>query len=665
MLNRNIPIYEGNLPYLYVCYSPEDETLVLPVLGRMYNEGFRLWSACLAGKVSDFISVRHVSTSACVMIFMSHNMRERINSGVPEVIAACRSSLLRTVVLLDDARPENSMFALTSPDSVEYQRSNDAPFWLYAYSADYLERCRGPWPETKVVMREPTYEEVSQESVASEYINLEKIINRGGSKMSKAQPQERFPNNRGYIAPKPDRLEYVPLEKVEAARTEHDRDYDAAMSLLSQCAEKQAEIIINHPRPGERTVPAMPSISPLKSLPDKQAEKEIIRQELNELPADRPERKVDPEVRKKADIVVVPEEKPEIQEAPVAETAPAETKEFDLTVSGIAASIARLASVQEENSVSEQPAAADEVSAQAEQAVTDSEVLVEVPETVAAEPAATEIAEQEQSVEENRSDDIVAANSSSGKSTVQVVVRRQQPAVRVTPVRKRVITETITAPETNQRRRPGLSRAPYGSRLRTPGAEETAAFEQYIRNIALEALASETDTAAAQTPVSHRRYGVRTANTAAAPAVVSVPAAPVVTAAPQEAPAAIRETAAEVAAAPTENAAEQEKTSARKNRYPHNSGALIGLLAALRRERAAAGAAPADESAEKAAAAAYEKSAEKQENVSEEGELKVIRLSDAISERRVSDLQAAVNKFMRIDNTGDPVPHIKVYGIRR
>ena len=38
MLNRNIPVYEGNQPYIYACYSPEDEMLVLPVLTRMYNE---------------------------------------------------------------------------------------------------------------------------------------------------------------------------------------------------------------------------------------------------------------------------------------------------------------------------------------------------------------------------------------------------------------------------------------------------------------------------------------------------------------------------------------------------------------------------------------------------------------------------------------------------
>jgi len=191
MLNRNIPLYEGALPYLYACFSPEDEMLVLPILGRMYNEGFRLWSASLNDKASDFVAVRHVSTSSCVVMFMSHNMLDRINAGIPEVLAACRSSLLRAVVLLDDARPDSRLFALTSPEQLEYQRSNDSSFWLYAYSADYLERCRGPWPEVKIEMREPTFEDVQEDVIAAEYISLEKIITRGGSKPEKVTAPAR------------------------------------------------------------------------------------------------------------------------------------------------------------------------------------------------------------------------------------------------------------------------------------------------------------------------------------------------------------------------------------------------------------------------------------------------------------------------------------------
>lgn len=637
MLNRNIPMYEGALPYLYACFSPEDEMLVLPILGRMYNEGFRLWSAGLSENVSDFVAVRHVSTSACVIMFMSHSMLERIHSGEPEVLAACRSSLLRTVVLLDDARPDNRMFALTSPEHVEYQRSNDAPFWLFAYSADYLERCRGPWPEVKVEMREPTFEDVHQEVIAEEYISLEKIITRGGTKPEQIGAPQRHPNNKGYIAPKPDELTYEPLKKVEAAKTVHDRDYDDAISLLNQCAEKQVDIIINHTRPGENTVPAKPSLSPIKPMPDKQAEMRAIRRELEmfaETP-ERPERKIDPEVRTKADMVVQPDDKQEeIPELPTI-VIPVE----DLSPRAIAEGIEQIAAAVEAETEEGAP----------EETATD---CVPEEETQPQFLPVTEIQTNDDGGE------TVASNSfeGNGKSTVQVVVRRQQAAVRVTPVKKRIITEPVRTSSADENRAPKLSRSPYGGHLRSAALYDNVDFEQYIRDIALSAVSAGT-AEAEEAPVSRRRFGRASRASAQENTVVTVNAA----VRPVAEPEAIVETKAETQENAADESEGQEKTTARKNRYPHNSGMLTGLLAALRHERAT-------EAAEEQEVATQD-SEELVSVVSEaHDEVKVIRLSDAISERKVSDLQAAVNRFMRLDGSSEGVSApltVRTYGIRR
>ena len=650
MLNRNIPIYEGSLPYLYACYSPEDERLVLPILTRMYNEGFRFWSASLAGKVSDFVSVRHVSTSACVIMFMSHSMLERINGGVPEVLAACRSSLLRAVVLLDDVRPDNKKFALTSPEQVEYQRSNDAGFWLYAYSADYLERCRGPWPEVKLAVHEPTYEDVQEEAIAAEYISLENIISRGSSKPEETRPAEQFPNNRGYIQPQPDPLTYEPLGKVEAARTVHDRDYDDAISLLNQVAEKQIDIIISHTRPGENTVAARPTLSPIRPMPDKQAELDAIRQELeaSAQPVERPERRIEPEVRTKADMVVEPEEKPETEEIAAEGNTPqpiAYIPEPELTAVSIAESIRRLSEGEDAAPVQSAPAA---------------EVVKAVPESAADAKPEIEIIEAVDAVPEDRSEAVPANNNDAGRSTVQVVVRKPQPVVRVTPVKKRIITESVSAPARTERTRVAPSRAA----VRT-AEDEAAALEKYIREIALAAV-SEGAAPAAEQPVSHRRYGrnsrpAETVNEAQESAVQQ----PVAQSVPQTASQTVTEPAA--AASVAESAAETaeaagEKTSPRKNRHPHNSEVLTGLLAALRRGRTAS-----VQSESEAARPAAEVRVVAQSEVpfaltslhadsEDESFLKIIRLSDAISERKVSDLQAAVNKFMRAENKPEAAP---------
>ncbi len=669
MLNRNIPVYEGNLPYMYACYSPEDEMLVLPILTRMYNEGFRFWSACLVDKLSDFIAVRHVSTSACVVMFMSHNMIERINAGIPEVLAACRSSLLRAVVLLDDARPDNRIFPLTVPERMEYQRSNDAAFWLNAYSADYLERCRGPWPEIKLSMQEPTYEDVQAEAIVAEYISLENIISRGSSKPEGTAVVQPYPNNRGYIQPKPDEFTYEPLGKVEAARTEHDRDYDDALALLNQCADRQIDIIINHTRPGENSVASMPSLSPIRPMPDKQAELDAIRDELirSAQPVERPERRIDPEVRTKADMIVEPEEKPE---APAEETANPEVKEPipyipepELTVKSIADSIRQL-------TMSDGDGAAQPVAEQSQEIQEEDQHEEAV---AAAEPQADSIEAQSESVDiaavvEDRSGSMAEKNgtkaSAPAKTTVQVVVRKPQPAVRVTPVKKRVITEPAhtPAPSRSGVSRPKLSRSPFSGHLRAAESDPIA-FEQYVRSIALSAINTADKQTEETAPVSHRRFGRvnRTAETVHAQDNVVSVAVNVVT--PRAEEQVMPQPAVSEPASDAQNTeAAPEKSSRRKSRFPHNSEALTGLIAALRRERSSAreDAAQENEAAEvREIVATIRAVADQQieaESETVDSGVKVIKLSDAISERRISDLQEAVNKFMSLDNAREAAP---------
>jgi len=670
MLNRNIPIYEGNLPYIYACYSPEDEMLVLPILTRMYNEGFRFWSACLAEKLSDFIAVRHVSTSSCVVMFMSHSMLERIKAGIPEVLAACRSSLLRAVVLLDDVCPDNRMFPLTSPERLEYQRSNDSAFWLNAYSADYLERCRGPWPEIKLSLEEPSYEDVQEEAIAAEYISLENIISRGGTKPGKTAAVQSYPNNRGYIQPGSDEFTYAPLGKVEAARTVHDRDYDDALALLNQCADKQIDIIINHTRPGENTVASLPTLSPIRPMPDKQAELDAIRDELarSAQPVERPERRIDPEVRTKADMIVEPEDKP-AEETAEADAQPQSAEkeqipyipEPELTVRSIADSIRQL-TMNSAEAVTQQEQSADESAALPE----------DQPEAKAEESSADEKIPEEETVTEDRNEPVEPKKTAGPrlpvKSTVQVVVRRQQPAVRVTPVRKRVITEParVSVQTGNTVSRPRLSRSSLGGHLRAVKSDPIA-FEQYIRDIALSAVTSaeqQEDSA----PVSHRRFGRsgRAAETApvheaAAPAAVIAAAPnPEVQPAPQQTVTGISDESR------SPEIASEEKVSRRKNRFPHNSELLTGLIAALRRERGIArenSTVSADEATGEAEVreivASIRATAEQSVGDSvepEESSVKVIRLSDAITERKVSDLQNAINKFMNLENTPEAAP---------
>lgn len=651
MPDIKIPLYEGALPYLYVCFSPEDEDLVLPVLARMYNEGFRLWSASAAQSTTDFSSVRHVNAAAGVVMFMSHNLVERLNSGVPEVLASARSALLRTVVLLDDASPDNRAFALASPERVEYRPGNDAAFWLYVGGADYLERCRGPWPTQKVLTRQPVFEDVREEAIEAEYVALEQLI-EGASSEPTEKPAENVPqNNEGYIPPRPDGLVYIPLDKVEAARTEHDRDYDEVLGLLTQCADKQTEIIINHPRPAEGEA-MLPHLTKLKPLEDRGAELANIKRELmsSSEAVERPERVFEPVVLTKADMVVEP---------------PAEVD--PLSAQAISERIDELS-------------AAQPVSDEAEPTQAQSEEADALPTTAeAAEPERVEV-EPEPSPEPAQAEPVEAfiplpEAVDVGVKTVQVLVRKQQ-HLRVPVTKKRVIVPTVSvsAPaQSSPVERRGymrLGRASFGAQRLPAELRDKLTFEQYVRDIALSAVAANTTEAdGAEQPRSARRYAGRPSRQQPEEPCASVvpevfAAAPAPRTAPADAPA---DDAAVLAGAVP------EKSAARKSRFPHNSALLTGLMSALRRERAGQVEEPAamrqdvtDDAAEPQGEEPEPPTFPTETDAAEGSHIKVIRLSDAISERRVSDLQAAVNKFMNIESSSEAVAVVpRMLGIRR
>lgn len=211
MLHQTIPPYEGSQPFLYACYCVQDEELALPILARMYNEGFRLFSALGCASSSDFRSIQRLNASASIMLFMSRNMLDCIRRSEPEVIAAVKSSCLRIIVQLDDSEPSSDIYAMSVPEKIAYSTGNDAPFWLYIYSNDALEKCRGPWPEKKLQTTESQYDDVPDEQLSEEYRRLESIMMGDTLKNTAPVREERFRNNDGYIVPEPDQRVYIPL----------------------------------------------------------------------------------------------------------------------------------------------------------------------------------------------------------------------------------------------------------------------------------------------------------------------------------------------------------------------------------------------------------------------------------------------------------------------
>ena len=209
MLFQELPKYEGSQPFLYACYCAEDEVLVFPILARMYNEGFRQWASCRGKGKPDFRALQRLSAASSIIMFMSGTALSLIREGDPELISCAKSPCLRAVVHLDNAEP-GDIYALSAPERIPYKPGNEAPFWLSIYSLTPLERCRGPWPSEKLLLRDPEFDDISQETLREEYQTIRGLMNVGtpGRMTEKFElpgdnPKTPHPDDEPYAPPPP------------------------------------------------------------------------------------------------------------------------------------------------------------------------------------------------------------------------------------------------------------------------------------------------------------------------------------------------------------------------------------------------------------------------------------------------------------------------------
>ena len=525
MLNQVIPPYEGNQPFLYACYCAEDEALAFPILARMYNEGFRLFSAlaCRSDRHSkkgdnDFRSVQRLNASSSVILFMSHNMLDRIRRSDPEVITAVKSASLRVVVQLDGSEPSGDIYALSVPDHIEYSHGNDAPFWLYIYSSDALEKCRGPWPEEskRLRMTESNFEDVSEEALSEEYFQLENILS--GKSAAQPQKQETYINNGGYIMPVPDEYVYIPLDYTG------DKQFDEVFGLLNKEAE-HAHAVATAPLKTE--LPPQPTE---ESYPEPNWDAAPKHQITEELPPPPPVQQDAPEI--KADTIVdlsEPVEQVEPESEPIAEASlsPAEV---------------------EEEATTEPEAPTSEPEPQPTPAAEEPAVL----------PEPEPLPEQKSEPAKPSSVPVMVKTASRRR------VRTSVTAVRRTKVAASHMTlepDSSALIEANMRDRAYLQN--YARRLVREAMAETVPL---LKAEALSAVQPTEPEAPAETKRKHSRK----------------PTAPVLQAAVE--PININQQPAPAAKASAAEPAAEDTVKGRKNKHPHSKG-LSGLFAALKAKR--------------------------------------------------------------------------------
>ncbi len=541
MYHQKIPSYEGAQPFIYALYCKEDEALVFPILARMYNEGFRVCCAPTTGISSDFHTQQRLAAASNVIMFISQQMSERLRIGDPEVVSAARSPLLRSVVLLGDVHVKNSAFAMSVPDHVEYRAENDSSFWLYVYSNDYFDPCRGPWPEKKLLLREPMYEDISEEVVSEEYQYLENImsgVKKEETEFDPFDPDQLYPNNIGYIAPQPDELVYIPLERLAVAKSEHDNQLDEVLELINQAEGAVAQSL----RQAAENIQAAEAVESMSAI-EQPAEEALITEAVEA------EEIIEEEIieaEPKADIIITPVED-------VKEEAAAITPDFE----------------EIEQSESETPAVLEEIIPEAN----ISRKAINAADVIRASSAVLKASEPKDEIEQYLS-------ARKRRSSVPVMVRLHPSApaaCRVQPVKR-----VVERPSVSGRSAMHLSAVPVAGSVLPPSISDSISFEQYVRDIARSVVVNELPAAntapqSEEQTVSTRKFRQRSnvvpVVTATAPAsAVNTPEPPI---GPQQ--------------IDLVGVEEDKPASKRKSRFPHqNSGLLAELMESLRQRRIAA-----------------------------------------------------------------------------
>lgn len=73
-MNGNYPVaYKGNEPFIFISYAHKDSEIVLPVINRLQQDGYRVWydEGIAPGSQWDVYISEHLAGSSSVLCFLS------------------------------------------------------------------------------------------------------------------------------------------------------------------------------------------------------------------------------------------------------------------------------------------------------------------------------------------------------------------------------------------------------------------------------------------------------------------------------------------------------------------------------------------------------------------------------------------------------------------
>ena len=161
----NLIPYKGNDSYIFISYAHRDSALVLPIIERMYADGFRVWydEGIDPGTEWDEFIAEHIDRCGYFIAFMSENYLASSNCK-DELNYARDLEKNRLIVYLGDvALPKGMAMRINRLQSIFYHRYADKEkFYEVLYSANGIAEHRGtavsaPSPRLSASSRKISY----------------------------------------------------------------------------------------------------------------------------------------------------------------------------------------------------------------------------------------------------------------------------------------------------------------------------------------------------------------------------------------------------------------------------------------------------------------------------------------------------------------------------
>ena len=142
-LTRSVPVYTGDLPYMFVCFADRDAERIQPALRRLHARGCRLWFTMGKPKNSRAyrLNSKRISDAGLAVLFLTDNARN--DTAVKGDIRHFLNTGKKVVVIELD--PGESHLSLGLPEELPVVENDEALLRAEGFGAHLIGEPPSRW----------------------------------------------------------------------------------------------------------------------------------------------------------------------------------------------------------------------------------------------------------------------------------------------------------------------------------------------------------------------------------------------------------------------------------------------------------------------------------------------------------------------------------------